>query len=128
MLQGLLLTINLTSLEKLWFIIDSSGEVFASTYISIRHWHPSADEIETVIKNLFAVSSNYLDDIETIATEDSDSDQSKRVLNKNYSYYWKFKTEWLFEQEKESLTNRAFRCFPGYSFSDWINDSFDMPE
>ena len=124
----LLLAINLTSLENLWFRMDRSGELYVSTDITIRDRYPTDEETEMIIKNLFAAASDYLIDIETVISEPSDSTERKKVLDWNFDYYWKYKTEVPFTWEKEPLTETAFRSFPGYPFSDWINSHFDPLE
>lgn len=121
----LLLMINLTSLENLWFRVDRHGELYVSTEIEILNRYPTDRETELIIKNLFAAASDYLADIETVVAEAYDSAERKKVLDWNFSYYWRYKTEVPSFMEKEPLTGTAFRCFTGYPFSDWINSGFD---
>ena len=127
-LQMLLLTMNLTSLENLWFRLDRSGDLYVSTEITIWDRYPTNEETEMIIKNLFAAASDYLIDIDTVISEPSDSAEQKKVLDRNFKYYWGFKTQLPSLSEKEPLTETAFRCFPGFSFSDWINKDFDPLE
>ena len=121
----LLMIFNLTSLKNIVFSMDKNGDIFVNTELEIRFHQPDTFEMVKVVKNLFAVSSDYLNDIETIANDDPESEDRKSIWKHNASYYRFCCDAFPLTEDRQSLLNRRYISFPGYPFSDWINDGFN---
>ena len=127
-MQTLLMMINLTSLENIAFSMDENGDIYISTELEIRFHRPATFKMVKVVKNLFALSSDYLIDIESIANDDPESPDRKRIWKANGSYYRLYCVELPLTEDRESLLNARFICVPGYPFSEWINSGFNKNE
>lgn len=124
-MRAMLLTFNLTSLENVIFSMDENGDIYVNTEVEINFHRPATFEMVKVIKNLFAISSDYLIDIDAIANDDPESPDRKSIWQRNASYYRFYCDALPPVEDRESLLNTKIISFPGYPFSDWINEGFN---
>lgn len=124
-MRTMLLTFNLTSLENIVFSMDENGDIYVNTEVETHFHRPATFEMVKIVKNLFAISSDYLSDIESIANDDPESPVRKSIWERNASYYRFYCDALPPIEDRESLLNAKIISFPGYPFSDWINDGFN---
>lgn len=127
-MRAMLLTFNLTSIENIVFSMDKNGDIYVHTELEILFRRPATFEVVKVVKNLFAVSSDYLTDIESIAKDDRESEERVAVWERNASYYRFYCDALPLVEDRESLLNAKYISFPGYPFSEWINKGFKENE